>query len=421
MGSASVTESSGESLSTVTNTMWQRFTVEYAYPVSFTRDLFNPRNPLLRDTLAQPEPDKRHRCLVFLDEGVLDARPDLGERIAAYARAWPESLELLGKPVTLCGGENIKSDTQGIEQMQETIFEHRVDRHSYVIGVGGGALLDACGYAAATAHRGIRHLRVPTTVLSQNDSGVGVKNGINRFGQKNWMGTFAPPFAVLNDQDFIDALPERDRIAGMAEAVKVALIRDADFYAWLEQNSEALRAFRTDAMRTMIERCAALHLRQIGHGGDPFETGSARPLDFGHWSAHRLEQLTQYELRHGEAVAIGIALDTRYSVTCGLLDAGSENRVCALLESLGFVLWHPKLALLDSGGELEILRGLDDFQEHLGGELTITLLGGLGHGVEVHTIDRVQVTDAIDWLADRQAKNGYRQVRSAHRADLLTG
>ena len=128
--------------------------------------------------------------------------------------------------------------------MQRMLFEHRIDRHSYVIAIGGGAVLDAVGLVAATAHRGIRHIRVPTTVLSQNDSGVGVKNGVNLYEQKNFVGTFAPPFAVLNDLDFIDALPPRDKIAGMAEAVKVALIRDAEFFRWLEQNADDLVTFQ---------------------------------------------------------------------------------------------------------------------------------------------------------------------------------
>ena len=165
---------------------------------------------------------------------------------------------------------------------------------------------------------------------------------------KNFVGTFAPPFAVLNDFDLLDSLPPREKIAGMAEAVKVALIRDPEFFHWLERNCDALANFEPDAMAYMIRRCAELHMHQIAHGGDPFETGSARPLDFGHWSAHKLESLTHYHVRHGEAVAIGIALDTRYSVLAGLLPEGDEERVCFLLEDLGFQLWHPALRTLDA-------------------------------------------------------------------------
>jgi 3-dehydroquinate synthase len=235
-------------------------------------------------------------------------------------------------------------------------------------------------------------------VLAQNDSGVGVKNGINAFGVKNLLGSFAPPFAVLNDSDFLRTLQPRDKIAGIAEAVKVALIRDRVFFHWLEANAAALRACEADAMSHMIRRCAELHMRQIAHGGDPFETGSARPLDYGHWSAHKLEALTAHELRHGEAVAIGLALDARYSVLVGMLPAGGEDRVHALLKRLGFHLWHPALESRDNEGRWQLLRGLEEFREHLGGDLTITLLRDIGVGEEVHQMDSHEIRRALVWL-----------------------
>ena len=386
-----------------TRTLRQRFAVEYAFPVCFTRDLFAPANPLLRDTLAMAEPRKRHRFVAFVDEGVLAVRPELPARVLAYAAAHPARLEPIGAPVPMPGGERVKSEPRLLERMQRVLVERHVDRHSYVLGIGGGALLDAVGFVAATSHRGVRHVRVPTRVLSQNDSGVGVKNGVNLFGQKNYLGTFAPPFAVLNDHDFIAALPARERVAGIAEAVKVALIRDAALFAWLERHADALRAGHEAPTRDMIERCAALHMRQIGRGGDPFERGSARPLDYGHWSAHRLETLSGYRLRHGEAVAVGIALDTRYSVACGLLGEGADERVSPLLERLGLPLWHPALESVDAAGERELLRGLTDFREHLGGELTITLLAGIGRGVEVHAMDGALIGRCVAWLKARAA------------------
>jgi 3-dehydroquinate synthase len=238
-------------------------------------------------------------------------------------------------------------------------------------------------------------------VLAQDDSGVGVKNGVNLFGVKNFCGTFAPPFAVLNDIDLLMPLSERDKVAGMAEAVKVALIRDGDFFAWLEQNADELITFQRPALAAMIRRCAELHMRQIAHGGDPFETGSARPLDYGHWSAHKLETLTNHHLRHGEAVAIGIALDARYSVLTGLLAAGQEARICTLLEHLGLRLWHPALESTRPDGSLALFEGLREFREHLGGELTVTLLEGIGRGIEVHEIDDVRMRAALRWLKER--------------------
>jgi 3-dehydroquinate synthase len=381
-----------------TATHWQRFAVPYEFPVVFTEGVFDADNPALRDVLCRLEPAKRHRCVFFADDGL--GEPLLAA-IQAYAERHRDALELACAPVAVPGGERIKTELHFVESMQQKLFELRLDRHSYVVAVGGGAVLDAVGLVAATTHRGVRHVRIPTTVLAQNDSGVGVKNGVNLQGVKNFVGTFAPPFAVLNDLAFILALPERDKIAGMAEAVKVALIRDAEFFGWIERHMDALATFERGAMATMIRRCAELHMRQIGQGGDPFETGSARPLDYGHWSAHKLESLTRHHLRHGEAVAIGMALDARYSVLAGLLPAGGEERICALLEYLGFHLWHPALARTGANGEWTILEGLKDFQEHLGGELTVTLLAGLGTGVEVHSIDVKRMREAMHWLKAR--------------------
>jgi 3-dehydroquinate synthase len=341
--------------------------------------------------------------IVFVDDGLSGANPDLVAKIEAYFAHHRARMELVCTPVCVPGGEKIKTDLHFVEQMQKALYDYHIDRHSFCVAVGGGAVLDAVGLVSATAHRGVRHIRIPTTVLSQNDSGVGVKNGTNLYGTKNYVGTFAPPFAVLNDITFIMRLPERDKIAGMAEAVKVALIRDRAFFEWLEKNADDLAIFRKDAMSYMIRRCAELHMQQIGKGGDPFETGSARPLDYGHWSAHKLESMTRYHLRHGEAVAIGIALDTRYSVLNGLLDQGEDERVCFLLEHLGFTLWHPAIDIRNAADEHEVLAGLRDFREHLGGELTITLLKDIGIGHEVHDIDDGKVADCIGWLKKRQS------------------
>ena len=384
-----------------TATHWQRFSVPYEFPVVFTEGVFDPENPALRDVLCRLEPAKRHRVVVFVDDGLSAGRTPLIEAIAKYAQRHSDVMELACAPVVVPGGEKIKSDLHFVESVQQTLFGLHIDRHSYVVAVGGGAVLDAIGLVASTTHRGVRHIRIPTTVLAQNDSGVGVKNGVNLQGVKNFVGTFAPPFAVLNDLEFILTLPERDKIAGMAEAVKVALIRDAEFFGWIERHMDDLATFERSAMAHMIRRCAELHMRQISQGGDPFESGSARPLDYGHWSAHKLESLTRHHVRHGEAVAIGMALDARYAVLSGLLPQGEEERICALLEYLGFDLWHPALAKTGASGEWVILEGLRDFQEHLGGELSVTLLAGIGVGVEVHEIDRERMRQAMHWLKDR--------------------
>lgn len=384
--------------------IWQRFSVPFEFPVAFSAGLFDPANRLLIETLALREPDKCHRCLVFIDEGVAKASPSLVVDIEAYANVHADRMSLATAPVIVVGGERIKTELTHLESLQDLIHKTRIDRHSYVIAIGGGAVLDAVGLAAATAHRGVRLIRLPTTVLSQNDSGVGVKNAVNLKGVKNYTGTFAPPWAVLNDYDFITRLPSRERVSGIAEAVKVALIRDVDFFRWMEANADKLALFDPAIEKHMIRHCARLHMRQIGTGGDPFEMGSARPLDYGHWSAHKLEAITRHHVNHGEAVAIGIALDARYSVLSGLLAEGEEERVVGLLEHLGFRVYHPGLKRLDREGRSEIMKGLADFREHLGGELTITLLSELGIGVEVHEIDDAKMAEAIDWLEARQGR-----------------
>lgn len=384
----------------------QRFTMAVEFPVVFTEDLFHPANPALADVVSRQEPGKRHRLFVVLDDGVAGALPDLTARLEAYAAHHDTRLELLAIDL-VAGGEGIKNQTGVVDGLLRRMLELAVDRHSYVVAIGGGAVLDLVGYAAAICHRGVRLLRVPTTVLAQNDSGVGVKNGANAFGVKNFIGTFAPPYAVLNDFAFIDGLQRRDKIAGMAEAVKVALIRDSAFFDWLEANATALSRFERPAMRHMIRRCAELHLRHIASAGDPFEQGSARPLDYGHWSAHKLEGLSGHELRHGEAVAIGMAMDARYAVLAGMLPAAAAERICRLLEQLGFALWHDSLEIAGAAGEPAVLDGLREFQEHLGGELTITLIEAIGRGVEVHSIDNGHMLAALAWLRDRTPqKNG---------------
>jgi 3-dehydroquinate synthase len=262
------------------------------------------------------------------------------------------------------------------------------------------------GLAAATAHRGVRHVRIPTTTLSQDDSGVGVKNGINAFGKKNFIGTFAPPFAVINDFKLLETLSDRDKRAGYVEAVKVALIRDADFFEAIERDAFKLRQFEPEAMKRLIFRSAELHLNHIATSGDPFEFGSARPLDFGHWAAHKLEQLSEYRLRHGEAVAVGIALDVVYSRRMGYIDPACERRILRLLELLGFDLFASELLHVDSNEESILLRGLEEFREHLGGELTITLLRGIGQGFEVHQIDPSAMLGAIRELELLRARAG---------------
>jgi 3-dehydroquinate synthase len=334
--------------------------------------------------------------------------PRLWSRIEAYCRRHPKVVTLIGAPLLFEGGEHLKNNPLNVNLVQQAIHAAGLCRHSYVAAIGGGALIDMAGFAAATAHRGIRLIRVPTTVMAQADASIGVKNGINAFGKKNFIGAFAPPAAVLNDADFLPTLSRRDWIGGVAEAVKVALIKDADFFAFLEEHAESLAHRDLALMEQVIHRSAMLHLDHIARGGDPFESGSSRPLDFGHWAAHKLEHLSGYELGHGQAVAMGIALDSTYAHLTGLLPQSQWQRILTTLRTLGFALYGPRME-----AEHGLLDGLREFQEHLGGRLTIMLLWDIGQGLEVHEVDPDLVRESLALLKKEAALSSGSAARVA--------
>ena len=377
--------------------------VTYRHQVRFTEQVFSPENLTLCDTLTDNSNGRVHKVLVVMDEALCRAQPGVIKQVKAYFDLYSNRLNLVCNPMQFEGGERTKNSYFHVSEIHSKIEMHHIDRHSYVIAVGGGALLDMVGLASSTAHRGVRHVRIPTTTLSQADSGVGVKNGINAFGKKNFIGAFAPPFAVINDFHLLSTLSDRDKRNGYIEAVKVALIRDSDFFDWIETNAQTLADFSPESMRQLIHRCAELHINHIATSGDPFEFGSARPLDFGHWAAHKLEQLSEYRIRHGEAVAVGIALDVIYTRRTGHLTAAAADRILTLIESLGFELFANELLHESESGTLQVLNGLEEFREHLGGDLTITLPLKLGQGFEVHEMNLPVVVESIYELRDRQA------------------
>jgi 3-dehydroquinate synthase len=385
----------------------QAVRVRFRYPVHFTTDLFSPNNLLLRDVLAGAGVSTgSSKVLCVVDSGVAEHHRRLPGAIAAYFQPPDGSLTLVAPPVIVNGGESIKNDPAQVMRLHKAIHEYGIDRQAYVLAVGGGALLDMVGYAAATAHRGVRLVRVPTTVLSQNDSGIGVKNSVNAFGKKNFLGTFAPPFAVFNDFTFLTTLSDRDWRAGISEAIKVALLKDAIFFAFLEEHATELVERDTTAMQWLVYRCAELHLEHIATNGDPFELGSSRPLDFGHWAAHKLEQLSNYELRHGEAVAIGLALDATYAHLIGLLPEADWRRILDLIVAVGLPLHVRELDMGALDGTPAILTGLEEFREHLGGQLTIMLLEGIGSGIEVHEMDSSLILASMTRLKTYAIESG---------------
>lgn len=390
--------------------------ITFQHRVCFTHGAFAPSNQTLRDLVVDARGlGERSKILVLVDGGVAEANPKLVERISSYFHRHDDAMDLVSEPMVLPGGESCKNDWALVEKIWQAIEFHSICRHSYVITIGGGAFLDLAGFGAATAHRGIRLVRMPTTTLSQGDGGVGVKNGVNYFGKKNWVGTFSVPFAIVNDLDFIHSLPERAARDGVIEAIKVSLIRDRDFFEYLERNAASLRGLERAPLETLIRRSAENHVDHIATSGDPFEYGSARPLDFGHWAAHKLEQISSFRVTHGEAVAIGMAVDLLYSVEIGLLDRDTADRILDLIEAVGFDLWSDYLDTSERGQPV-ILAGLEEFREHLGGRLTVTLIPAIGEKLEVHEMDEAAILRSLRVLRQRFAPAGL-SAKSGARID----
>jgi len=369
----------------------QSFSVTYAYKLHFTRNLFNIDNSLFKDILDQYKKGERIKLLFVIDDGVYDYHPNLLDQIKVYCAKYSKNLEHT-ESIVIKGGEQCKNDYSTVERVLTGINERHIDRHSFVVGIGGGALIDMVGYAAAIAHRGVKLIRIPTTVLSQNDSAVGVKNSFNIFEKKNFLGTFAPPYAIINDSTFLETLEQRDWISGIAEAIKVALLKDTSFFEYIETNAEKLKERDLESMQYVVYRCAEMHMQHIAQEGDPFENGSSRPLDFGHWAAHKLEQMSNYELRHGEAVAKGLALDLTYAQLIGLISESEHNRILSVMQEIGFDL---QFSIETEEDMSSLLVGIQEFQEHLGGELCITLISKIGEKHDVNVIDIPMMKKAV--------------------------
>lgn len=390
-----MTESAGQERGFVYE---QSFTVSFDYPVHFVHNAFAPGSDLLASILDRRGGNRPHKLMVFVDDGVANAHPGLVADIEANAASHADRIRLVEKPEIVAGGEHAKNGWGDVRRIMESVGRHHMCRQSVVLAVGGGSVLDMIGFAVSLVHRGLRIVRAPSTVLAQNDAGVGVKTGMNEHDAKNYAGTFAPPFAVINDAELLKTLPQEHWIGGVSEAFKVAAIKDADFMNDLVEWANRLRGRDLKTMEDVVRRCAVLHLNHIRKAGDPFEMGSSRPLDFGHWSAHQIEVMSRFAIGHGQSVAIGVALDTVYAAKIGLISDADMRRIVKGLLECGLPVWHECMDRRDAHGRLEIFEGLDRFREHLGGRLTLALPHPVGSQTEVHEVDRGVMEQAIIWL-----------------------
>ena len=367
------------------------FEVPQIQRLRFTQDVFNEDFEVLT-ALIEPSGPAPVKVQIWVD-GALQATQGDNLKKLHQRLADETHIEVVGDLQFVPGGESAKRDPRLIEGMLAAFNEANLDRRSYVLVIAGGAVLDAVGFAAATAHRGLRLIRIPTTTLAQGDSGVGVKNAINYFDKKNWLGSFATPWAVINDAKILETLPDRDFRCGFSEAVKVSLLKSVEDFEYLAAHATSIRDRDSVTTQRALKDSILWHLHHITRGGDPFEAEMARPLDFGHWSAHKLEPMSGYALRHGEAVSIGVALDCLYSSRVYQLSRYDAHRVVKCLAEMGLPTSHPLLA-----DKSALFEGLEEFRQHLGGELTITMIDQIGAPLDVHKIDYAEMGAAIDEL-----------------------
>jgi len=268
----------------------------------------------------------------------------------------------------------------------ETMLDEGTDRQSIVLAIGGGVVGDLAGFVAATFARGLQFFQVPTTLLAQVDSSVGGKVGINLPGAKNMVGAFWQPKGVLVDVDVLATLPDREYRAGLAEVVKYGVILDADFFAYLEQHTDAIDAKDPAALLHIIQRCCALKA-DVVENDERETTGLRAVLNYGHTYAHAFEAAGNYgELLHGEAVSIGMMCAARLAKQMNRVDEDFVNRQLALLEALNLPTATPDY----NGDDLLALMRHDKKVDD--GQLRFVLPDRMGH---VELVKDMRVEDVL--------------------------
>ena len=294
-------------------------------------------------------------------------------------------------PVILPDGEVYKN-WESLNLIYDTLLANRCDRGTTIIALGGGVIGDLAGFAAATYQRGVSFIQIPTTLLSQVDSSVGGKTGINHPRGKNMVGAFWQPRLVLADTDTLNTLPVRELSSGMAEVIKYGLIRDLPFLDWLEANMSGLMARDGEMLAHAIERSCANKADVVA--ADELETakeGGRALLNLGHTFGHAIETGMGYgEWLHGEAVAAGTAMATELSHRLGWLSDADVDRVRALLQRAGLPITGPAL------GAERYLELMSHDKKVVAGHLRLVLLRGLAHAVTYADASRADIIAAIE-------------------------
>ena len=290
-----------------------------------------------------------------------------------YAERLSKTLATFGKSVrtiTLPDGESFK-DWKNLQTIFDELLKHGADRQAVLVALGGGVIGDMTGFAAASFMRGIRFIQVPTTLLSQVDSSVGGKTGINHPLGKNMIGAFHQPVAVVADLNTLKTLPPRELSAGLAEVIKHGAIADASFLDWIEANTNALLACDIEAMSHAVLRSCEIKSAVVS--ADEREGGVRATLNFGHTFGHAIEAGMGYgEWLHGEAVACGMVMGAKLSYLLQKITQGDVDRLTRIIHAMHLPITAPKF-----GAERYIeLMQVDKKAE--GGQIRYVLLEQIG-------------------------------------------
>ena len=279
------------------------------------------------------------------------------------------------------------------ESLYDALVQIPADRRTVVVAVGGGVVGDLAGFAAATFNRGIPFVQVPTTLLAQVDSSVGGKTGVNHPRGKNLIGAFHQPLGVFIDTTTLNTLPDRDYRAGLAEVIKYGVIMDEPFFAWLEEHVDQLNTRSPQALRHIVKRSCELKARVVTE--DERETSGRRAiLNYGHTFAHAFEALSDYsKLRHGEAVAIGMAYAGRFAEELERVPSEFNTRQNALIESLKLPITLPQECRFAASDVLDRMK-LD--KKTVGNKLRFLLPTKIGHVEVVKDCDEASVLKTLD-------------------------
>ncbi|MCL1126417.1 3-dehydroquinate synthase family protein [Shewanella surugensis] len=381
------------------NTLQSHSSIHEQCPIIFTQDLWamkdTHKSPLLMLLNNQKKQQETLTICCIIDENVSKQQSNLRLRIQHFFNAC-QHVNLISPPIIISEKEQEKQSTI-IKKLYPLFSQNALNKHSQIIAIGGGSLFDAVSFTVNTCYQGLPFIRVPSTVLSASDTSIKDQSNINIFSNGSPLSNVSRPLAVFNDFSLLNRSTTQDKHAGLVLIIKIAILKDAQFFNWLEVNANALFHCCPKENQYAIQRCAQLALQHTTSTAHFHEQEIISPLEYGHWSAYKLKKLSQDPLNDAQALAIGICLDAYYSTRIGLLHQDYSIRIVKLFNRVGFSLWHN--ALFDNTrGELTLLKGLDEFRLKFGPTLHIPLLTSIGYSKTIHNIDHDVMKEAVEDL-----------------------